>query len=271
MWQPDGWGFRARVGVIVPHAAIGTESELGAMAPEGVSIHAARVPLGVMRAGGLMDPTIALEPVRAFADPPLVDDAAELLAAAPLHAIGLAFTSSSYVRGAADDEPLRQRLAVRTRGIPVAITSMSAVLALRALGAGRAALVDPPWFSPELTALGEAYFRDQGLDVVFAAAAALPSEQRAINPSQLFEWVREHVPVTAEAVYIGGNGLRAIGIIQALEEDLGIPVLTANQVLFWHLLRLARTRVAVPGYGQLFTRDLPGEAPSSERGDGRAR
>ena len=59
MWQPDGWGFRARLGILVPHAAIGTESELAAMAPDGVSIHAARVPLGVMRAGGLMDPTIA--------------------------------------------------------------------------------------------------------------------------------------------------------------------------------------------------------------------
>src|SRR5215213_7370121 len=95
MWQPDGWSFRARLGLLVPHAAIGSESELTAMAPPGVSIHATRVPLGVMRAGGLMDPTIALEPVRAFADPPLVDDATELLAAAPLHAIGFAFTSRS--------------------------------------------------------------------------------------------------------------------------------------------------------------------------------
>ena len=162
MLQPDGWAFRARLGVIVPHAAIGTESELAAMLPAGVSLHATRVPLGVMRDGGLMDPTIALEPVRAFADPPLVDDAAALLAAAPLHAIGFAFTSSSYVRGAGDDEALRQRLEQRTRGIPVAITAVSAVLALRALDVTRVALVDPPWFSPELTALGVDYFRGQG-------------------------------------------------------------------------------------------------------------
>lgn len=257
MWQPDGWGFRARLGVLVPHAAIGTESELGAMAPDGVSIHAARVPLGVMRAGGLMDPTIAIDPVRAFADPPLVDDAAELLAAAPLHAIGFAFTSSSYVRGAADDEALRQRLESRTRGIPVAVTSVSARLALRAVGADRVALVDPPWFSPALSALGADYFRDQEFEVVLAAAAGLPSEQRAINPGQLFEWVREHVPPAAEAVYIGGNGLRAVGVIAALEEDLGIPVLTANQVLLWHLLRLAGTRVKIMGYGRLFDAALP--------------
>ena len=259
MWQPDGWSFRARLGILVPHAAIGSESELAAMAPAGVSIHAARVPLGVMRAGGLMDPTIALEPVRAFADPPLVDDAAELLAAAPLHAIGFAFTSSSYVRGVADDEVLRRRLEARTHGIPVAVCSASAVLGLRALGVDRVALVDPPWFSTELTALGVDYFSGQGFAITHAAAAGVPSEQRAINPGQLFEWVREHVPAESAAVYIGGNGLRAVGVIQALEEDLRIPVLTANQVLLWHLLRLAGTHAPVAGYGRLFDRDLPVE------------
>jgi hypothetical protein len=50
---------------------------------------------------------IADDPVRAFADPPLVDDAAELLASAPLHAIAYGFTSSSYVRDAADDAKLK--------------------------------------------------------------------------------------------------------------------------------------------------------------------
>src|ERR687893_649994 len=140
MWQPDGWGFRARLGILVPHAAIGTESELHAMAPDGVSIHATRVPLGAMRAGGLMDPMIALEPVRAFADPPLVDDAVELLAAAPLHAI----------------------------------SSVAAVLGLRALGVRRIALLDPPWFSAELTSLGVDYFTGQGLTVIHAASAGVP-------------------------------------------------------------------------------------------------
>jgi maleate isomerase len=257
VWQPDGWSFRARLGMLVPHAAIGSESEIAAMAPEGVSIHATRVPLGVMRAGGHMDPTIALDPVRAFADTPLVDEAAELLAAAPLHAIGFAFTSSSYVRGAADDEMLRQRLESRTRGIPIAISSTSAVLGLQALDARHVALVDPPWFSPELTALGVDYFAGQGFAIVYSASAGVPSEQRAINPGQLFEWVREHVPAEADAVYIGGNGLRAVGVIQALEEDLRIPVLTANQVLLWHLLRLAGTHASVTNYGRLFDRDLP--------------
>jgi maleate isomerase len=241
---------------LVPHADVGPESEMRAMAPDGVSVHATRVPLGLMRPGGAMDPTIGPEPVRAFADPPHVDDAAELLAAAPLHAIGFAFTSSSYVRGAADDEALRERLERRTRGIPVAVTGTSAVLALRALGVSRLALIDPPWFSPELNALGAEYFRSQGLEVVHHAPAGLPSDQRAVHPGHLYEWARAHVPAEAEAVFIGGNGFRTVGVIQALEEDLAIPVLTANQVLCWHLLRLAGTRAPVVGYGRLFARPL---------------
>lgn len=64
-------------------------AELGAMAPDGISIHAARIPFGAYKPGGTMDPTLADDPVRAFADPPLVDDAAELLASAPLHALRL--------------------------------------------------------------------------------------------------------------------------------------------------------------------------------------
>jgi hypothetical protein len=51
MWQPDGWAWRARIGVLTPHGDVGPECEFRAMAPEGVSVHAARVPLGAYVAG----------------------------------------------------------------------------------------------------------------------------------------------------------------------------------------------------------------------------
>ena len=70
-------------GVLTPHADVGPEAEFRAMAPDGVQIHAARAPLGAHAPGGNLDQTIANEPLHAFAEPPLVDDATELLAAAP--------------------------------------------------------------------------------------------------------------------------------------------------------------------------------------------
>jgi maleate isomerase len=259
MWQRDGWSARARIGILMPHFDIGPEAEFTAMAPEGVTIHSTRVPLGVVMPGGATDPGIALAPVRAFAEPPAIDDAAELLAAAPLHSIAYGFFSSSYVLGVDGDRALQARLEKRTRGIPIVIPALAALRALRALGVRRLALVDPPWFSPELNCMGAEYFRSQQIDVVYAAPAALPSSQHDQHPGRLYEWVRAQVPASAELVLIGGNGFRAVGAIEALEEDLGRPVLTANQVTFWSALRHAGVCAPVAHYGRIFAEPLPAD------------
>ena len=256
MWQPDGWA-QIRIGLLIPHADVGPESEFSAMAPAEVSIHAARVPFGAYKAGGVMDQTLASDPVRAFAEPPLVDDAAEMLAAIPLHAMVYGFTSSSYLKGAADDEALRTRLQSRTRGIPVVIPCAAAIRALTALAAKRLALISPPWFSTAINQQGVRYFQAQGFEVVYSGSADLPSDQQAIQPRQLFEWVRKNTPQNAEVVFIGGNGFRAAGVIKALEHDLARPVLTANQVAFWSALRLANARVTISNYGRIFQCELP--------------
>jgi maleate isomerase len=57
------------------------------------------------------------------------------------------------------------------------------------------------------------------------------------------------VPAAAEAVFLGGNGFHAIGVISALEEELGVPVLTGNQVAFWYALRQAGVHAPVTGCG----------------------
>jgi maleate isomerase len=147
-----------------------------------------------------------------------------------------------------------ERLRHRTGGLPVVTPTAAAVTALRGFDVERVALVDPPWFDAELNGLGRDYFRAAGFDVVFAASAQLPSDQRRINPGDVFEWVRGNVPRTAEAVMIGGNGFRAVGVIEALEADLDRPVLSANQVLLWAALVTAGADPAtVEGYGRVFT------------------
>jgi maleate isomerase len=252
MWRYDGWGAVTRLGMLTPHADVGPESELQAMAPEGVVIHTARVPFGAMTAGGAMDPTIPLSPVRAFAEPPFVDDAAELLGAAPIAALGYAFTSSAYVLGAEDERAMVERLQERAGGIPVAAATAAAVQALRAFGLERMALVHPPWFDDELNRLGAAYFESQGFEVGFCASAELPSDQKAIDPAALHQWTAARVPDDVQGVCIGGNGFRAVGAIEAIEADLGRPVVTANQALLWNLLTLTRHREMPIGYGRLF-------------------
>jgi maleate isomerase len=250
-WNRDGWDADTRIGVLAPHADLGPECEFQAMAPVDVSIHATRVPFGAMAAGGAMDPTIPLAPVRTFAEPPHVDDAVELLAAAALNAIAFGFTSSAYVIGHDGEAAMIRRLSERSRGIPVVATCAAATEGMRALGVERLALFSPPWFDSELDDLGAAYFESQGFQVVHHGPCGLPSDQHGIRPADLYDWVREHVPEGADGVFIGGNGFRAVGVIESLERELGRPVLTANQALFWDALRAGGMRVPVRGYGRL--------------------
>lgn len=249
-WQPDGLGYRARIGLLTPNDDAVPESEFWTMAPEGVSVHVSRV---------------LLVDTRKFADPPHPDDAVELLAALPMQAIVFAFTTTSYVLGSDGEQALKTRLEKRSNGIPVLLTGPAAVAAFRAFEVRRIALIHPPWFTDDEQQLGISYFHKQGFDVVYAnqmrlrgLSVAKPTDPlrkfTEVYPAELYAWARTQVPDSAEAVFFGGNGFRAIGAIAALEEDLGRPVLTGNQVAFWYALRQAGLHAGVKGYGRVFTK-----------------
>jgi maleate isomerase len=263
----DGWDARLRIGAVVPHADVGPECELGAMAGPMVSIHAGRLHFSAMRAGGEMDPTIPHDPIAAFAAPPHVDRVVESLGAAPLDVIALAFTSSAYKHGLAGEEALVARLAPAARQVPITSTCLAAAAALRASGAARIALVHPPWFDADLDQAGARYFAAQGFHVVHHAPCGLPSGQRFITPEGLHGWIRKVVKTSgAETVVVLGNGQRAVGVIAAAEADLGITVLTANQLILWHALRLTGFAAPVVGYGRLFELPLVGAGAQSRAG-----
>ena len=237
-WQPDGLGSIARIGVLTPDDDPVPESEMWTMATHGLSIHTARV--------------VWNHDAAAFAQPPQVDDATNQLVRLKPRAIIYAFTSSSYALGAVADDPLRLRLEKRAGGIPVILTCQAATEALRLLQASKVALIHPPWFSEEVITKGRDYFRSQGFDVALCNRLTPTRSFTEVASSELYEWVRANVPGQARAVFIGGNGLRAIGTIQALEQNLGKPVLTANQVCLWKAFRLMGSTSTPTQYGRLF-------------------
>jgi maleate isomerase len=244
-WQPDGSGWRARIGVLTHDDSTISESELWTMAPDGVSLHASRV---------------FFADLATFADPPGPENATELLARLPLQAIIYAWTAGSYLLGTTGEQELVSRVKQHSKGIPVLMPAPAVTAAFRALEAERIALIHAPFFTDDFDQKGVAYFQERGFDVVHVSHLMPPVEVphpntgSAASPAEIYEWARSHVPATAQAVFIGGNAIRAIGVIAALEEDLGRPVLTANQVSLWNALRVAGAEVRVDHYGQLFKR-----------------
>jgi len=196
---------------------------------------------------------------RSFAEPPHVDEAtAELAGDGPRNlnpnAILFAFTSSSYALGRDADARARARLEHRSHGIPVIFTCDAAVAALRLLSAKRISLVHPPWFSEAASEQGRAYFRDQSFDVLQCTPFTPSRSFQEVDPQEVFTFVSEHTPSSADAVFVGGNGMRVAGAIEALEAQLGKPVISANQVLLWEALRRVSQAARVRGYGSIFQR-----------------
>jgi len=236
-WEPDGVGSLARIGVLTPDDDPVPESEMRTMAPDGVSIHASRVlwKNGDWRSFAVGAPT-----------------AAELLMRLKPRLILYAFTSSSYVLGEEADGRLRSEIEKRAGGVKVLFTCPAAVEALHLLGARRVALIHPPWFGEEINARGKDYFQTRGFDVLSSVSLAPARTFQEVPPAQVYDWMIAQTPREADAVFIGGNGLRAIGTIRALEERLRRPVLSANQVLFWQALREIGARAKASRYGTVF-------------------
>jgi maleate isomerase len=238
-WEPDGAGTVARFGVLTPDFDPVPESELWSMAPRGFSIHAARM----ARSG----PGPA-----AFAEPPIADEAVDRLVPCAPRAILFGYTGSGYTLGAEAERLMRARLERRSKGVPVIPTCQAAAAALQLLGARRLSLVHPPWFSEATNDKGAAYWRAAGFEVVQCVRVQPDRSFTEVSPTEVFEFVMTHTPAGADAVFIGGNGLRAVGTIRALEARLRRPVLSANQVLMWEALRAVGQTRRVSNYGSLF-------------------
>ena len=54
-----------------------------------------------------------------------------------------------------------------------------------------------------------------------------------------------------EAVFLAGNGFRAVGAVEELELRTGRLVLEANQALLWGILAATGTGWDVTGHGRL--------------------
>ncbi|MNJ79665.1 Arylmalonate decarboxylase [compost metagenome] len=60
----------------------------------------------------------------------------------------------------------------------------------------------------------------------------------------------------ATAIFVSCTNFRTVGAIEALEQKLGKPVISAIQASFWHCLELTGAAGAKPGYGSLFGSNL---------------
>lgn len=238
----DYCGWRAKVGLIYIASSTVMEPECYAMAPEGVSIHTTKMHLEEASVEGL----------RNLMEADKVEAAARLLAYAPLDVITFGGTSASFLEGLGNDVKVINRIESASGGIPGSATSTAAVRALKALGVKKVSFVGP--YISEVTERGRRFFEQSAFEVTGAHGMEVRGDREinAIGLERTYNFVRECVEDEADGVFISCTGLRTVGAIESLEQDLGRPVVSAIQATFWDALRIAGVKEKTSGFGSLF-------------------
>lgn len=146
----------------------------------------------------------------------------------------------------------------RSAGLPASSTSFAFTHAVAELGATRVAVAAT--YPEDIAALFADFLRSAGIEVAAVRGSGIitAAEAATVDLERVKELAVAGDHPDAEVVLLPDNALHTTAHVPELEELLGKPVLTANQVAVWEGLRLADRRVWAPTLGTLFaTREPP--------------
>ena len=147
---------------------------------------------------------------------------------------------------------IRDRITAAT-GRPAIATADAILAAFRVLDTRRVLLVTPyvqPVHQREI-----AFLAENGVTVTGGSCLGVNSntEMARIAPEAIAAQVRAAASdVSADACFISCTAIRSAGLIADLETELGMPVITSNQVLAWYAMRTLGIRQTTAGFGRLF-------------------
>jgi maleate cis-trans isomerase len=180
-------------------------------------------------------------------------EGASLLAKHQPDAVIWACTSGSFVYGWDGARQQVEKLAA-VAGVPASSTSFAFVHAARALGIHRVAVAAS--YPDDVAKLFVEFLGAAGIDVVSMASAdiATAAEVGGLTPEAVVGLALAHDHPDAQAVLVPDTAMRTLAEVNTVEDRLGKPVLTANQVTVWEGLRLIGEHRLVRTLGALFRR-----------------
>ena len=231
------YGWRAKVGVICPKDNMVVEPEFYELAPDGFSIHASRLS------------TVELDEM-----PTAAEEDAAVLNDMGADVLVYACNASSFQDGPDGHAKIRDRLRSAS-SLPVTTASTAILKALETLDISSVDAVTP-YGDEELDQL-QTFLAGNGVTVESMRGLGLAADEvedlAKVNEETARDTYRRVRDVSdeGEAVLVVSTNLASISSIGAMEADVGKPVITVNQAMFWHALRLVGSDDTVPGYGLL--------------------
>lgn len=246
-----------RIGLIVPSSNVTVEAELPALlARHGsceFSFHASRMRMHTVSADELRNMNSQRERC--------VDELADARVDALLYACLVAVMVQGPGEHRRVENAVATQLAQRAPGTEVLSSAGALVEGLRAVPARRIALVTP--YPRPLAEQVVAYLCAEGFDVSAWSALEVAdnTEVGRIPPDDVMAAASDLDLSRVDALVISACvQMRSLALVQAAEEEFGIPVLSAATAGAYSLLRRLRLPVDIAGAGSLLHDAPPGSA-----------
>jgi maleate isomerase len=147
-------------------------------------------------------------------------------------------------------------------GAPIAVTTSGALTAAaHALGVKKMAVVTP--YDEAVGAKLLAYLNEAGVEVTAHNDMGLTGRIWTVPYEVTADLTRRTAQGGGDAVFLSCTNLLTYDLIASLEQELGVPVITANQVTMWAIL--AAAGVAAVGPGQSLLERRPASLGSMRR------
>ena len=239
------YGWRARLGILVPSGIVATEPDCMMLAPEGVSCHFHRIQF----AGGDTGKECVENLGKVGKN---VADATKMICDCRPSVVALSGTGVSFVGGHGYDQTIIKTMKEFSGGLPATTTSSSVIDALKALGVKKVSIAMP--YPEEVSRIAGKFVQDNGFEVPDMKWLGFSRFNIAqVTEETLYHLAKSVDRPETEAIFISCTNLHTLGIIDMLEKDLGKPVVSSNQATMWNMLRLAGIKDQFEGFGQIFS------------------
>ncbi len=249
-YELDAGPGRYRIGLLTLSNDLATERDFINMKPDDdVAVFVSRIP---------NDEVCSVENLRAM-EPELTRATELLIPGSRLDSVAYSCTSGTVVMGY--DTVVRRVQAARP-GIPVAAPITAALAALDRFDARKIAVLTP--YTDDVNRQISDYITAAGREVVgFTSFHFADNDSMArLPPQAIHDAALQADRPDADALFISCTAIRAVEVIESIEQSLGKPVISANQALFWQSLRAADCDKPIDGFGSLLR--MPDDSKVSE-------
>ena len=215
------YGWRGRIGLLVPSINTTMETEFWRIAPAGVSVHSARISGG---RHGTPEELRGMENAskQAAADVAMVEP----------DVVVYGCTSGSFFEGPDWNKRICEQLTAIARA-PTVTTAGAMADCLTAGGFSKVDVVTP--YVEVTNERLKQFLRTFGIDVATLGTFDMLDmfDHAKIEPGEIYRKVKEITSPKSEAVFVACTQLRALEVLDSLERDLGKPVYSAVQASAW--------------------------------------